>query len=424
MKTKKPMKPTLHANLEKWADELSSELTDFESVCIALLNESGDELYKNKPFQLLVNENLAQNLINPTFSNLVAMPATPLCFQGLLTIGNVETNQVSVETKIWHKDGEILIVGQLNWIEIIGQFNKMSRLNQEISNLQRQLIKEKTMLDKALKELRETQTQLIHSEKMNAMGQLVAGVAHEINNPISFVSGNLYHLQSAFHDLKNTILQLRQVVYVTENNESIAMADEIIKEFDISYLVDDMEDLFKGSKEGVSRIKKIVDNLRTFSRLDEAGHMTIDLIANILSTLAIIEPEMKNRGINFTMDAPEKLMLECYPSELNQVILNLLINSTQAIEKDGEIHLKVYQDDENAAIELSDNGCGISDEIKDKVFNPFFTTKPVGSGTGLGLSIAYKIITDLHRGSIDFKSEMKKGTTFFIKLPKHAITND
>ncbi len=418
------MKSILDTKLAGWADEISSEIFQFESVCIALLNENGDEIYKNEAFRLLVNENLSQNLINPNFSDLLAMSATPLCFQGLLTVGNVETNQVTIESKIWHRDGEILIVGHLNWVEMIGQFNKMSRLNQEISNLQRQLIKEKTMLDKALKALKETQTQLIHSEKMNAMGQLVAGVAHEINNPVSFVSGNLYHLQSAFNDLKNTILQLRQVIYITENNGSIAMADEIIKQFDINYLLDDMEDLFKGSKEGVSRIKKIVDNLRTFSRLDEAGHMTIDLIANIVSTLAIIEPEFKKRGINFTMNAPEKLMLECFPSELNQVILNLLINSTQAIEDNGEISLKISEDNDYVTIELSDNGCGISDEIKDKVFNPFFTTKPVGSGTGLGLSIAYKIITDLHRGSIDFKSEMKKGTTFLIKLPKHGIIND
>jgi len=202
------------------------------------------------------------------------------------------------------------------------------------------------------------------------------------------------------------------------------MADEIIKEFDVTYLLEDLEDIFKGSKEGVSRIKKIVENLRTFSRLDEAGHMMVDLIANLESTISIVEPEFKKLGITFTMEAPEKLMLECFPSELNLAVLNLLINSTQAVDKFGEIKLTVTENAEKVIISITDNGCGISDEIKDKIFDPFFTTKPVGTATGLGLSIAYKIINELHKGTLTFETEVKKGTAFYITLTKNAIKED
>jgi len=298
----------------------------------------------------------------------------------------------------------------------------MELINEEINHLQQRLILEKTILDKTLKELKETQAQLIHSEKKSALGHLAAGVAHEINNQISMVSSNLYHLQLAFQNLAQAISQLRQVLYITENTESIVMADEIHKEFDINYLFESITDLFKGSKECVSRIKKIVENFRMFTGLDEAGHMTVDLIANLKSTISIIFPEFKKLGINFSMEAPEKLMLECFPSELNQVVLNLLINSSQAVGNYGEISLKVTEDPENVSIAVSDNGCGIADENKDKIFNPFFTTKPVGSGTGLGLSIANKVVTELHKGTLTFNSQVGNGTTFIINLPKNAIT--
>lgn len=412
------LSPDSDIHLQHWEEELATEGPIDDSVCLAIFNIHGTLVYANPTFQMFFTDEPAKNLISPSFDTLLGLPAKPLCYEGLLTIGDSETFTTTVNSRIWHKGDELLILGKPDWFQISQQFTKMTRLNQEVNNLQRQLIKEKMMVDKTLAELKETQSLLVHSEKMNALGQLVAGIAHEINNPISFVSGNLYHLQSMFFDIKQTIMQLRQIVYVTEDTDFITMADDVLKHFNIEFLFEDLESILKDAGEGIKRIKKIVENLRTFSRLGEAECKIINLIPNLESTISLARPELNKQAIQFTLDAPEELFLECYPSELNQVILNLIINSTQAVSEKGEIGLKVTEMPDSVTIAVTDNGCGIPYENKNKIFNPFFTTKPVGSGTGLGLSIAYKIVTELHKGSLTFESLPGERTTFFINLPK------
>lgn len=412
------LSPDSKIHLQRWEEELASEVPIDDSACLAIFNINGTLVYANPTFQMFFTGEPAKNLISPTFDTMIGLPSKLLCYEGLLTIGDSETFTTTVNSRIWRKNDELLVLGKPDWFLISQQFTKMTRLNQEVNNLQRQLIKEKMTVDKTLAELKETQSLLVHSEKMNALGQLVAGVAHEINNPISFVSGNLYHLQSMFYDLKQTIIQLRQIVYVTENTDFISMADDVLKQFDIEFLFEDFESILKDSEEGIKRIKKIVENLRTFSRLGESECKIINLIPNLESTISLVRPELTKQAIRFTLEAPEELFLECYPSELNQVILNLIINSTQAVTDKGEISVKVAEMPDSVTIAVADNGCGIPFENKNKIFNPFFTTKPVGSGTGLGLSIAYKIVTDLHKGSLTFESLTGKGTTFFINLPK------
>lgn len=412
------LSPDSKIHLQRWEEELASEGPMDDSACLAIFNIHGSLVFANKNFQMFFSDEPAKNLISPSLETIIGLPSKPLCYEGLLTIGDSETFTTTVNCRIWCKGDELLILGKPDWFQISQQFTKMTRLNQEVNNLQRQLIKEKMTVDKTLAELKETQSLLVHSEKMNALGQLVAGVAHEINNPISFVSGNLYHLQSMCYDLKQTIMQLRQIVYVTENTDFIAMADDVLKQFDIEFLFEDFKSILKDSEEGIKRIKKIVENLRTFSRLGESECKIINLIPNLESTISLVRPELTKQAIHFTLEAPEELFLECYPSELNQVILNLIINSTQAVTDKGEIIVKVAEMPDSVIISVTDNGCGIPFENKNKIFDPFFTTKPVGSGTGLGLSIAYKIVTELHKGSLTFESLPGERTTFFINLPK------
>jgi signal transduction histidine kinase len=181
--------------------------------------------------------------------------------------------------------------------------------------------------------------------------------------------------------------------------------------------MEDIADMAKESRMGVERVKTIVEDLRRFSRLDESAIKQIELIENIRSTISLVRAEINNKNIDFRFNSPEKLEIECYPGQLNQAILNVLINAIQAVDERGKVELSVNRVADDVVISIADNGPGIPNDIKSRIFEPFFTTKPVGSGTGLGLSITYKIICDLHHGSIDVESELNKETNFILKLP-------
>lgn len=272
-------------------------------------------------------------------------------------------------------------------------------------------------LERALTELRETQVLLVHSEKMSALGQMVAGVAHEINNPISFVNSNLHSFKQSVGELSGAYDALEGLILEAGSSAEQDAARHIRQQAELDFLLSDVDDLLTASFEGLGRVRKIVEALRTFSRLDEADLKIANLGENIRSTLLMARGELQGK-VEVELDVDDLPDIKCYPAELNQVFLNIIINAAQAIEGKGLLAITGRELADNLELRFSDTGAGIPTDVLDKIFNPFFTTKAVGTGTGLGLSIAHKIITDRHHGSIRVESTPGAGTTFVITLPK------
>jgi signal transduction histidine kinase len=270
-------------------------------------------------------------------------------------------------------------------------------------------------LNIAYQNLRTSQTQLVQSEKMSALGQLVAGVAHEINNPVNFVHLGTYKLKEVMAKQKQFLLSLL--------NEEPTIVEKLNQQYQ------QLEASIGNVEEGCVRIKTIVNDLRTFSRLDEAERKSVDISESLQSTIRITQTQFQKQVQIVTNFKTHKL-LECWPAKLNQVFMNIIVNSCQAIIKrqnesetpiTGTLTItsaEIEQDNgrKEFAIRFLDNGCGMSEEVKNKIFEPFFTTKPVGAGTGLGMSISYSIIQE-HKGRIEVKTKLGQGTMITLYLP-------
>jgi len=280
----------------------------------------------------------------------------------------------------------------------------------------------------AMEEIKQAQVQLIHAEKMSSLGQMVAGIAHEINNPVSFIYGNVVYASEYMSDLLEH-LELYHKYYPEPEVE----IQNSVEEKDIHFLIEDLPKLLASMKIGTERIKDIVLGLRRFSRLDEAEIKTVDLHEGLENTLMILEHRFKATAKNGEITLIKKYdnlpEVECYPGELNQVFMNILANAIDALEEtltvpdkkldiDPTISIITGLNNKNfAVIEIEDNGPGICPAVRQKLFDPFFTTKPIGKGTGLGLSISYKIIVERHGGQLNCQSEVGKGTKFTIAIP-------
>ncbi|MGR3296016.1 MAG: ATP-binding protein [Candidatus Bathyanammoxibius sp.] len=275
-------------------------------------------------------------------------------------------------------------------------------------------------LEQAFKELQGAQSQLVQSEKMASLGQLVAGIAHEINNPVSFVYGNMDHLEEYMKDIKGVLSGFMGLKSLSPEEKK--RMDDLIREVDLEFLLKDLDKLIKSCKNGAERTKDIVASLRSFSRLDEAALKEADIHEGIDSTLEILTHNYKNR-ITVHKDYGEVQKVHCYASQLNQVFMNLLANAAQAIEGKGDVWIKTRAEGGKVLISIKDSGKGISKENMNKLFTPFFTTKPVGQGTGLGLSISYGIV-EKHNGRIWAESKEGVGTTFNIELPLEGPKED
>jgi two-component system, NtrC family, sensor kinase len=277
------------------------------------------------------------------------------------------------------------------------------------------LTAEKVRQAELIKKLEEAHNQLLQSEKMASIGQLAAGVAHEINNPVGFVNSNLGTLQRYATNLLKLLAAYEKLEekLPVEAQQDI---DRLKKEIDAAYLREDLDNLLTESLDGLQRVKRIVQDLKNFSHVDTAEWVWANLETGLDSTLNVVWNELKYKAKVFKEygDIPQ---IQCFPSQLNQVFMNLLVNAAHAIEGQGQITIRTGHDSENVWVEVEDTGQGIKPEHLERIFDPFFTTKPIGKGTGLGLSLSYGIVHK-HGGRIEVKSELGKGSTFRVVLPR------
>ncbi len=286
-----------------------------------------------------------------------------------------------------------------------------------------ELEQEKSAQQVLIKKLEDTQGQLLQSEKMASVGQLAAGVAHEINNPIGFINSNLGSLKTNVEDLLAIIAAYERADTVLAAHPDLLGAIKMAKTAaDLEFLQGDIQSLISESLEGVHRVKKIVDNLKDFSRVDNAEWHHANLENGLESTLNIVWNELKYKT-EIKKEYAGLPEIECIASQLNQVFMNLMINAAHAIAEHGVITLRTGFDESTVWVEVQDTGSGIKPEHLKRIFEPFFTTKPVGKGTGLGLSLAYGIV-QRHHGNLDVKSKPGEGSVFRVSLPRKRVIED
>ncbi|MBE9207874.1 sensor histidine kinase [Nostoc sp. LEGE 06077] len=327
--------------------------------------------------------------------------------------------------------GLLVVAFIISWRQI--QLSNKAKIQVVMLSQQQKTLQQQAQeLKQAFKELQQTQAQLIQAEKMSSLSQLVAGVAHEINNPVSFIYSNLTPAQEYIADLLR-VVQLYQHHYP----EPVAEIQDESEAIELDFLIEDLPNLLTSMKAGAERIKKIVLSLRNFSRLDEAEMKMVNIHEGIDSTLMFLESRLKatpnHPEIEVIKEYAVLPLVECFAGELNQVFINLLTNAIDAIEESfihpqylhsdpdnrkGEIRIKTeIAADKQIIVRIIDNGVGIPENLQKQVFNPFFTTKPVGKGTGLALSISYQIVTEKHQGKLQYNSTVGQGTEFVMTIP-------
>jgi signal transduction histidine kinase len=334
---------------------------------------------------------------------------------------------------------QVVDVGNIQELNTLAQsFNYMSGQLREfftaLENSKAELedrVEERTAeLKTTLSELQRTQAQVLQSEKMSSLGQLVAGVAHEINNPVNFIHGNITHLNQYTQDLLQMIY-LYQQRHSNYDPEIQALAEEI----DLEFLIEDLQKMLCSMKMGTERIRNIVLSLRNFSRIDEAEFKAVDIHEGIESTLMILQYRFKDKpdrpAIEIIRDYGNLPQVECYAGQLNQVLMNILVNAIDALDElnAGRTSEEITKNPSQITIRTSvinsqwveiaiaDNAQGMPEQVKSRIFDPFFTTKPVGKGTGMGMAISYQIITEKHSGKLECFSSLGKGTDFIIQVP-------
>jgi signal transduction histidine kinase len=309
---------------------------------------------------------------------------------------------------------------------------RMFKENEELIREQNTMLEQKVTirteeLENALRNLQNTQSQLVNQEKMASLGQLTAGIAHEINNPINFVSSNIAPLKRDIKDIMEVINFYRETGEKEFSPSSIKEAKKLEQDLELDYVLDEVDQLLKGMEDGAKRTVEIVKGLRLFSRVDEQDVKKVDLHDGINSTIILLNSSIPGK-IRIVREFGELPLVECLAGKINQVFMNIINNAVHALSdhldtiKDPKIEIRTKAFLDHIVVEIEDNGPGMSPQVKQKIFEPFFTTKAVGRGTGLGLSIVYSIIEN-HKGSLEVISEEGQGTIFKISLPLYQSTS-
>ena len=406
-------------HLQAQGINVAQEFKINDHVFLALTQEitNGNKGISGK-ISLLVSKNIYYEAASRIQKNIVVFVLL-LIFTLLITVifasySIVNPIKILVEATSQLKTGKFKTISKKATHELGVLTDSFNEMAQSITHMKKELENKVNQLEVINKELKTTQARLVHSAKMVSLGKLVAGVAHELNNPIAAIYSNMQHLEEYIKDIHSLMKEYDEKSKKLPPEEAKKMK-QLWREKDIDFVLEDAQKIIDSAIDGAERTKKIVLGLRNFSRLDEAEKKTVDIHEGIESTLQLLHNEIKNR-ITVHKNYGELFPLTCYPSELNQVFMNLLSNASQAISNKGDITITTKQDGDNIIIDIQDTGCGIDEKYMDNIFDPFFTTKEVGKGTGLGLSISYNIVKK-HKGDITVKSEKGKGTTFTITLP-------
>ena len=420
--------------------ELDSLADDF----VEIINDAYYQLEKAEKSQKkgikvaekIVTASILLSIIVATLLAIFISRAIAQPLENLTQVAQRSTEQsdFDLQAHIQHNDEIGLLANTFNQLirsvkELLDKQKKANKTLEQYSQSLEIKIEERNQI---LQELKITQAQMLQSEKLSALGKMVAGIAHEINNPVSFIHGNLSYVQEYASSLIQ-FLQVYQNYYPNPVPEITAEAEAL----DIEFIQADLPKILNSMKVGTARIHQIVLSLRNFSRLDEAEMKAVDIHEGIDSTVLILQHRLsktsKRPAIQVICDYDSLPKVECYPGQLNQVFMNILANAIDALEErmadctyqeleknPGQIRIQTINVDYNwIKIIISDNGIGISLSVKKQIFDPFFTTKEIGRGTGMGLPISYQVITEKHSGKLECFSKLDEGTKFIIEIPIH-----
>ncbi|TWX67854.1 two-component sensor histidine kinase [Colwellia demingiae] len=305
-----------------------------------------------------------------------------------------------------------VLQGDLRFMEFADLFNQFNLMSEKVVQRERALKESYEKLSNTNEELKQSESQLVQSEKMASIGVLAAGVAHEINNPIGFIRSNLEVLEDYFSDVEKYYYEFNRSLVSEVDKENHT---KLAKKYELEFLFKDSPPLIKSSISGVDRVNEIVKNLKTFARVDQLDKALIDINEGLNATLNMVHNELKY-SCKVHVDLQPLPKVHAFPGKLNQVFMNLLINAGQSINDKGDIFVRTFVEEGNIVIEIEDTGSGIDSENITQIFTPFYTSKPIGEGTGLGLSISHQII-EQHNGKITVKSELGKGSCFSVYIP-------